>query len=47
MSNIVEGYNYDIFIRYHQKDNKGGRWVGDFAEALKTEHGFKLFAGIK
>jgi hypothetical protein len=25
MSSIIEGYNYDIFISYRQKDNKGGR----------------------
>ena len=37
MSSIIEGYNYDIFISYRQKDNKGDRWVSDFIEALKTE----------
>jgi len=37
MSSIVEGYNYDIFISYRQKDNKGERWVSEFVEALKTE----------
>ena len=37
MSSIVEGYNYDIFISYRQKDNKGDRWVSEFVEALKTE----------
>jgi len=37
MSSIVEGYNYDIFISYRQKDNKGDRWVSQFVEALKTE----------
>jgi len=37
MSSIIEGYNYDIFISYRQKDNKGDRWVSEFAEALKTE----------
>jgi len=37
MSSIIEGYNYDIFISYRQKDNKGDRWVSDFVEALKTE----------
>jgi TolB-like protein len=34
---IIEGYNYDIFISYRQKDNKGDRWVSEFVEALKTE----------
>jgi adenylate cyclase len=37
MSSIIEGYNYDIFISYRQKDNKGERWVSEFVEALKTE----------
>ena len=37
MQSIIEGYNYDIFISYRQKDNKGDRWVSEFVEALKTE----------
>jgi tetratricopeptide (TPR) repeat protein len=37
MSSIIEGYTYDIFISYRQKDNKGDRWVSEFVEALKTE----------
>ena len=37
MSSIIVGYNYDIFISYRQKDNKGDRWVSEFVEALKTE----------
>jgi TolB-like protein len=37
MSSIIEGYNYDIFVSYRQKDNKGDRWVSEFVEALKTE----------
>jgi hypothetical protein len=37
MPSIIEGYNYDIFISYRQKDNKGDRWVSQFVEALKTE----------
>jgi tetratricopeptide (TPR) repeat protein len=37
MPSIIEGYNYDIFISYRQKDNKGDRWVSEFVEALKTE----------
>jgi len=37
MVSIIEGYNYDIFISYRQKDNKGDRWVSQFVEALKTE----------
>ena len=37
MSSIIPGYEYDIFISYRQKDNKGDRWVSEFVEALKTE----------
>ncbi len=37
MSSIIPGYNYDIFISYRQKDNKGDKWVSTFVDALKTE----------
>lgn len=37
MSSVIEGYSYDIFISYRQKDNKGDRWVSEFVEALRTE----------
>ena len=37
MSSIIEGYNYDIFISYRQKDYEGERWVSEFVKALKTE----------
>jgi TolB-like protein len=37
MSSVIPGYEYDIFISYRQKDNKGDRWVSEFVEALKTE----------
>jgi tetratricopeptide (TPR) repeat protein len=37
MSSIIEGYSYDIFISYRQKDNKGDRWVSEFVDALKVE----------
>jgi TolB-like protein/Tfp pilus assembly protein PilF len=37
MPSLIEGYNYDIFISYRQKDNKGDHWVSEFVEALKTE----------
>jgi len=36
MPSIIEGYNYDIFISYHQIDNKGDRWMSEFVDALKT-----------
>ncbi len=37
MASLIPGYNYDIFISYRQKDNKGEHWVSEFVEALKTE----------
>ena len=37
MPSIIEGYNYDIFISYRQKDNKHDGWVTKFVENLKGE----------
>jgi len=37
MASLIPGYNYDIFISYRQKDNKGDRWVSEFVDALKNE----------
>ena len=37
MPSIVPGFEYDIFISYRQKDNKGERWVTEFIQALKVE----------
>jgi len=37
MASLIPGYEYDIFISYRQKDNKGDRWVSEFVEALNTE----------
>jgi hypothetical protein len=37
MASIIPGYEYDIFISYRQKDNKGDRWVSEFVDALKDE----------
>ena len=37
MSSIIEGYNYDIFISYRQKDNKHDGWVTEFVNILKGE----------
>jgi hypothetical protein len=37
MASIIPEYNYDIFISYRQKDNKGDRWVSEFVDALKDE----------
>ena len=37
MSGIIEGYNYDVFISYRQKDNKYDGWVTGFVDNLKKE----------
>jgi len=37
MPSLISGYEYDIFISYRQKDNRGEKWVSKFVEALKTE----------
>ena len=37
MTSIIEGYGYDIFISYRQKDNKYDGWVTEFVENLKRE----------
>ena len=37
MASLITGYEYDIFISYRQKDNKGDRWVSEFVNALRTE----------
>jgi TolB-like protein/Tfp pilus assembly protein PilF len=37
MASLIEGYNYDIFISYRQKDNKYDGWVTEFVENLKKE----------
>jgi hypothetical protein len=34
---LIEGYSYDIFISYRQKDNKYDGWVTEFVENLKRE----------
>ena len=37
MPSIIDGYNYDIFISYRQKDNKHDGWVTEFFDNLKWE----------
>jgi adenylate cyclase len=37
MSSILQGYEYDIFISYRQKDNKHDGWVTEFVDNLKGE----------
>jgi hypothetical protein len=37
MASLIPGYNYDIFIYYHQKDNKHDSWVTEFVDNLERE----------
>lgn len=37
MPSIIEGYKYDIFISYRQKDNKYDGWVTEFVDNIKRE----------
>jgi tetratricopeptide (TPR) repeat protein len=37
MASLIPGFEYDIFISYRQKDNKGDRWVSNFVDDLKIE----------
>ena len=37
MASTIQGYEYDIFISYRQKDNKYDHWVTDFVSNLKRE----------
>jgi len=37
MPSIIQGYEYDIFISYRQKDNKQDGWVTEFINSLKNE----------
>ena len=37
MASLIEGYEYDIFISYRQKDNKYDGWVTEFVDNLNRE----------
>jgi len=37
MASLIEGFSYDIFISYRQKDNKYDGWVTEFVDNLKKE----------
>lgn len=37
MPSLIQGYEYDIFISYRQKDNKYDGWVTEFVDNLKKE----------
>ena len=37
MASLIDGYYYDIFVSYRQKDNKYDGWVSEFVDNLKKE----------
>ncbi len=37
MASLIEGYEYDVFISYRQKDNNHDGWVTEFVNQLKGE----------
>jgi tetratricopeptide (TPR) repeat protein len=37
MPALIEGFSYDIFISYRQKDNRYDGWVTEFVDHLKSE----------
>jgi tetratricopeptide (TPR) repeat protein len=37
MPSLIQGYEYDIFISYRQKDNKYDGWVTEFVDNLRKE----------
>ena len=37
MASLIPGYECDIFMSYHQKDNKRDGWVTKFVDNLKRE----------
>ena len=37
MSSIIKGYNYNLFLNFHQSDNEGYGGVSEFVAALQDE----------
>ncbi|HMG89065.1 MAG TPA: hypothetical protein VK589_03360 [Chryseolinea sp.] len=37
MPSLIPGYEYDVFVSYRHKDNKGDHWVTEFVNSLRTE----------
>ena len=35
MASLIQGFEYDIFISYRQRDNKYDGWVTEFVDNLK------------
>ena len=46
MSSIIQGYEYDIFISYRQKDNKHDGWVTEFVDNLKRRTRINFQGGV-
>ena len=42
MPSIIPGYEYDVFISYRQKDNKGEKWVTEFVYSLRGQNSKQL-----
>jgi hypothetical protein len=43
MASLISGFEYDIFISYNQKDNKGERWVNEFVSNLYSHTGHEAY----
>jgi hypothetical protein len=41
MASLIPGYEYDIFISYRQKDNKGDKWVSEFVNSHQSPFIYK------
>lgn len=37
MASLLPGFEYDVFISYHHKDNEYDGWVTEFVSHLKRE----------
>jgi hypothetical protein len=37
MASLIPGYNYDIFVSYRSRDNRGDMWISRFVESLQEE----------
>jgi hypothetical protein len=47
ITSLIPGYEYDIFISYRQKDNKGDRWVSEFVEGNGQKYGDLFNVDVK
>jgi hypothetical protein len=42
MTSLLPGFEHDIFVSHRPEDNRGGRWVTEFVNALKVKGDRKL-----